>query len=108
MVSQSRSEVADKLEGKTPTEAVKQTQSRYSVTPAQSLTVTSLKAKAEKVKVIQANQLPKDATKPSQLGGKWTNSIIVHATEAGYGEYLLVNPNGERYLLLQTIDGETL
>lgn len=104
----SQSAVVDKLEGKTPAEAVKQTQSRYSVTPAQSLTVTSLKAKAESVKVIQSNQLPKDAIKPSQLGGKWTNSIIVHASDSDYGEYLLVNPNGERYLLLQTIDGETL
>lgn len=104
----SQSAVADKLEGKTPIDAIKQTQSRYSVTPAQSLTVTSLKAKWESVKVIQANQLPKDATKPSQLGGKWTNSIIVHVSDSDYGEYLLVNPNGEKYLLLQTIDGETL
>ena len=95
-----QSGISDKLDGKTPSQAIKEAESKNNITTAQATAITTYKAFADKVEVIGESQLPKDVFIPFYL--KTTNSIYIKASaNDGYEQIVQVSPNGKKLMVYQ-------
>ena len=97
----SQSSISDKLDGKTPSQAIKEAESKNNITTAQATVITTYKGVADKVEVIGESQLPKDVFIP--FYHKTINSIYVKASSNdGYEQIVQVSPNGKKLMVYRT------
>ena len=96
----SQSSISDKLGGKTPSESIKEAESKNNITTEQATAIASYKALADKVEVISQSQLPKDVSIPFYL--KYVNSIYIKASaNDGYEQIVQVSPTGNKLMVYQ-------
>ena len=95
-----QSGISDKLDGKTPSQAIKEAESKNNITTAQATVITTYKGVADKVEVIGESQLPKDVFIPFYQ--KPINSIYVKASDNdGYEQIVQVSPTGRKLMVYQ-------